>query len=318
MIIGAFPTTILNGQPEDATVVMSLFSWIQSQVNGNACNATTTTNVLKGDGNGNTTAAVLGTDYASPLSDYGLDSGSANTYVVNAGGPPASLIDGTRIRFKAASANTGASTLNVSSLGVQPIVNFYGNPLVGGEIIAHGNIEVTWNSSFNGGSGAWVIEATASLAPVGTVARWDTGTPPAGWLLRNGQAVSRAVYVALFALYGTTYGAGDGSTTFNLPNTVDHMPITAGNLYGNGATGGSKDAIVVAHTHTLTDPGHGHTYEGIQFTGNSNYPSTYGNYTPNSLQTNSATTGITVNSTGSSGTNANLPPYFANYEIVKA
>jgi hypothetical protein len=64
-IIGTFPTTIANGQVEDATVVMSLFAWIQSQTNGNACAATTGSTVLKGDGAGNTTAAVAGTDYSA-------------------------------------------------------------------------------------------------------------------------------------------------------------------------------------------------------------------------------------------------------------
>ena len=65
-IIGTFPTTIANGQVEDATVVMSLFAWIQSQTNGNACPATTGSAVLKGDGAGGTTVAVAGTDYVSP------------------------------------------------------------------------------------------------------------------------------------------------------------------------------------------------------------------------------------------------------------
>jgi len=64
-IIGTFPTTIANGQVEDATVVMSLFAWIQSQTNGNACPATTGSAVLKGDGAGATTAAIPGTDYSA-------------------------------------------------------------------------------------------------------------------------------------------------------------------------------------------------------------------------------------------------------------
>ena len=65
-IIGTFPTTIANGQIEDATVVMSLFAWIQSQTNGNACPATTGSAVLKGDGAGGTTIAIDGTNYVSP------------------------------------------------------------------------------------------------------------------------------------------------------------------------------------------------------------------------------------------------------------
>ena len=64
-IINTFPTTISNGQVEDATVVMTLFSWIQSQTNGNACPATSGTAILKGNGSGGTVVAVAGTDYSA-------------------------------------------------------------------------------------------------------------------------------------------------------------------------------------------------------------------------------------------------------------
>ncbi len=316
-IIGSFPTTLANGQPEDATQVMSLFSWIQSQVNGNACAATTTTNLLKGDGSGNTTSAVSGTDYVAPNADYIVGAGSTNVYTATFIPAITALTDGIKYRFKANVANTGASTLNASSLGVKPIVNWYGNPLVGGEIVANANIEVTYNTSFNSGNGAWVIENTIALPPVGSTMRWKTASAPAGWLVCNGAAVSRAVYAALFALLGTTYGAGDGSSTFNLPNSTDRMNIGAGNLYGLGALGGSKDAIVVAHTHGITDPTHSHNYAqgniGNGSAGSGAYTGAATTYT-----TTASSTGISINSTGSSGTNANLPPYIADYEIIKA
>jgi microcystin-dependent protein len=54
--------------------------------------------------------------------------------------------------------------------------------------------------------------------PAGSRAIWSGGAVPAGWLACNGAAVSRTTYANLFAAIGTTYGAGDGSTTFNLPN----------------------------------------------------------------------------------------------------
>lgn len=57
-----------------------------------------------------------------------------------------------------------------------------------------------------------------SGAQVGDVKFWPAGSAPPGWLKANGAAVSRAAYAALFAVIGTTYGAGDGSTTFNLPD----------------------------------------------------------------------------------------------------
>lgn len=64
-IVGTLPTTIKNGDAEDANVVMALFQFIQTQINANGCPATTGSGVLKGDGAGGTTAAVAGTDYVN-------------------------------------------------------------------------------------------------------------------------------------------------------------------------------------------------------------------------------------------------------------
>lgn len=64
----------------------------------------------------------------------------------------------------------------------------------------------------------WVNKKVDMAAPVGQVAHFARNTPPAGWLKRNGAAVSRTTYAALFAAIGTQFGAGDGSTTFNLPD----------------------------------------------------------------------------------------------------
>ena len=61
----------------------------------------------------------------------------------------------------------------------------------------------------------------STIAPTGVVQAFAGRTTPQGWLLCDGSAVSRTTYAALFAVIGTTYGAGDGSTTFNLPNLVD-------------------------------------------------------------------------------------------------
>ena len=77
-------------------------------------------------------------------------------------------------------------------------------------------------------------------------------TAPSGWLLCDGSAVSRTTYATLFAVIGTTYGTGDGSTTFNLPNLTDRFPIGAGSTYSLNATGGSANAIIPYHSHTAT------------------------------------------------------------------
>ena len=96
--------------------------------------------------------------------------------------------------------------------------------------------------------------------PSGVVAQFAGSAAPTGWLLADGSAVSRTTYAALFSVIGTTYGAGDGSSTFNVPNFKGRVPVGRDSSQGEfdtlGETGGAK-------THTLTEgelPSHGHTY----------------------------------------------------------
>lgn len=93
-------------------------------------------------------------------------------------------------------------------------------------------------------------------------------TAPNGWLLCQGQAVNRVTYSALFGIIGTSYGAGDGSTTFNLPDLRSRMPLGAGQ--GTGLTnrplnsrGGEETHVLsiaelAVHNHGISDPGHTH------------------------------------------------------------
>ena len=170
--------------------------------------------------------------------------------------------------------------------------------------------------------------ATAAISPfTGSMLMWPTATPPTGFLLCNGQLVSRASYSALFAVVGTIFGVGDGSTTFTLPDYRDRMPIGAGTTYTAAITGGSKDAIVVSHTHTatsvVTDPGHVHsiTHDNDSDSAGSAISGASNESPAVSKNTNSAITGITVATTnasaGVSGTNANLPPYLGIFFIIK-
>jgi len=162
---------------------------------------------------------------------------------------------------------------------------------------------------------------TAAMVPPGTIITYAGSTAPSGYLVANNAAVSRTTYAALFAVIGTTYGAGDGSTTFNLPNLVNRMPIGSGGLYALGATGGSKDAVVVDHSHTITDPGHKHQLRADSDTapdGGVGLATDDGiNVAIRVDAMDNQVTGITVNSTGSSGTDANLPPYIGQLYCIK-
>lgn len=84
-----------------------------------------------------------------------------------------------------------------------------------------------------------------SGSPTGTITMYGGSSAPSGWLLCQGQAISRTTYADLFAVIGTTYGFGNGSTTFNLPNLQGRFPLGKSNSHALASTGG-------AETHTLT------------------------------------------------------------------
>jgi microcystin-dependent protein len=166
----------------------------------------------------------------------------------------------------------------------------------------------------NGTSALWAVSV-----PVGTIHMWATGTAPAGYLLCNGASVSTTTFAALFAVIGYTFG-GSGAS-FLLPNYTNRMP------YGTtiGATGGSADAVVVSHTHTGTTNNAGtHNHAtNIAYDGTGGGDVSFGQMqfdNPTMIFTQNAgdhNHSFTTDATGSSGTNANLPPYLGINFIIK-
>jgi microcystin-dependent protein len=107
----------------------------------------------------------------------------------------------------------------------------------------HAYEEVAFVSDVGGGVGAIAVD-------VGLIATWHSSTPPTGWLLCDGSAVSRATYADLFDVIGTTFGAGDG-TTFNLPNFTGRSPMGV-NAAGTGQIPTAAGAATGEQTHTMT------------------------------------------------------------------
>lgn len=151
---------------------------------------------------------------------------------------------------------------------------------------------------------------------IGAICMFAMATVPNGYLACDGQAISRTTYAALFNKIGTTWGAGDGSTTFNVPPLMTKFPRHRDNSTVSGAVGTLQTNQNQAHTHTLsvsgttsTDPGHyhsasiydpGHTHTSNANTNNSN-SGTPGPYSvllplPAAATINAATTGVRVNS----------------------
>lgn len=136
------------------------------------------------------------------------------------------------------------------------------------------------------------IPSTSSTIPSGCIIIWSgsVGSIPSGYVLCNGSN-------------GT-------------PDLRNSFVLGAGNSYTVGQVGGSTDAIVVSHTHTVTDPGHLHNIASSG-SGTIANDSPVGATGASTATTASATTGISLVSAGTSGTNANMPPYYALAYIQK-
>jgi microcystin-dependent protein len=154
-----------------------------------------------------------------------------------------------------------------------------------------------------------------SLSPPGIIHPYAGSTAPSGWLLCQGQAVSRTTYAALFAVCGTTYGVGDGSTTFNLPNLKGRVAVgvdSADTAFDAvGEKGGAK-------THLLTTaemPSHTHNFKQRTLA------SALGDYQPGAASnTGSLITvsdGSIVLAAGGGAAHNNLQPYIALHHIIK-
>lgn len=145
-------------------------------------------------------------------------------------------------------------------------------------------------------------------APIGSLVMWAGSTPPAGgWLLCDGAAVSRATYATLFSVIGTTYGTGDGTSTFNLPDLRGRIPVGVGSHADVDALGDNDGAPLPSrrpkhkhtvndpgHSHGVSDPGHSHTFAYAYDSGGTAYPGRVGNNLNENHPVSTVGTGISV------------------------
>lgn len=113
-------------------------------------------------------------------------------------------------------------------------------------------------------------------APIGTIMTYAGNTAPSGFKICDGSAISRTTYASLFNIIGTSFGSGDGSTTFNLPNLKGKIPVGLDSEDTDfeilGKTGGEKE-----HTLTIEEmPSHQHTLQNSNAGGSSVSWSSYG------------------------------------------
>jgi len=101
------------------------------------------------------------------------------------------------------------------------------------------------------GTTAWRLNYNSSV-PTGTVAFYAANAAPTGWLIMDGSAKSRTTYANLFAVIGTIYGSGDGSTTFNLPNMLGQFPRgfdSSGSVDPGRTFGSTQSYAIQSHNH---------------------------------------------------------------------
>jgi microcystin-dependent protein len=89
--------------------------------------------------------------------------------------------------------------------------------------------------------------------PTATIVPWSDSSVPSGFLECNGALVSRSTYAALFAIVGTTYGAGDGSSTFALPDLQNNIPVGKSGTKALGSTGGADTVAIAGNCGGSTD-----------------------------------------------------------------
>ncbi len=194
------------------------------------------------------------------------------------------------------------------------------------------------------------LNSIDAFTPIGTLLPFAGSTAPSGWLIADGSAVSRTTYAALFAVCGTTYGAGNGTTTFNLPSLTNRVPVGSGGSYSRGNTGGASTVTLSTsqipshdhggvgdHSHSISGTAnsvgdHSHGYTNASSTrsdilaggGTTTNNGSFGDSTSGSGGHSHSLSGSigsagghTHSSVGSGSSHENMPPFVAMPYIIR-
>lgn len=170
-----------------------------------------------------------------------LTGGSATAYTLttNTGFFSKATMDGAEIALTIHTTNGANPTLNVDGLGADPIIidtTVSTTPVPSATLLTGGVYTLVYYNSGN----TWRLKDFYQLpftVPVGgMIDYFGTSAPSSNFVFPFGQAVSRTTYATLFALFGTTYGTGDGSTTFNLPDLRGRIAAGRDDMGGSSAS----------------------------------------------------------------------------------
>jgi microcystin-dependent protein len=217
-------------------------------------------------------------------------------------------------------ATSTASSISTTTLTVGGTVT--GTFAVGQTISGTGvtaGTTITALGTGTGGAGTYTVSVSQTVSSTAitasgttlTVSAVGSGTLLVGQVLTGTGITADTRIIAL----GTGTG-GVGTYTVNISQTVASTTVSGNPWISNGSTGGATDAVVPSPSHTLTDPGHAHTYLGGSLIASGYSPGGL-IYAGGSVATSTASTGISISSAGVSATNANLPPYLGINFIIK-
>ena len=164
--------------------------------------------------------------------------------------------------------------------------------------------------------------------PTATIVPWSSASVPSGFLECDGTAVSRSTYATLFGIVGTTYGAGDGSTTFNTPNLADNVPVGKSGTKALASTGGANTATSTGNVggstanatlSTAQLASHSHSFTGQSSQpGGGVYTGRYNNITVNTSSTGSGSGhSHNMSATFSGDATSVIQPYLTLIYIIK-
>lgn len=169
---------------------------------------------------------------------------------------------------------------------------------------------------------AQTLSNKAGIIPTGGILSFGGSSSPSGYLLCDGSAVSRTTYAALFSALGTTYGTGDGSTTFNLPDLRGRSPLGSGTGSGlsartNGQTGGEENHALSTdqmptHSHVHAVPWYGSTV--FTYSSSASSPVPIYRLTPHP---DDGSGNASTNTTGGGGSHNVMDPFLVLNFIIK-
>jgi microcystin-dependent protein len=278
--------------------------------------------------------------YRDDIAGAIMTAGSSTAYMVSSYQAFDTLahLSGQMIAFTPHVTNAATVTLNVDALGDKPLRSAPGVELQAGTIIQG----TPYVAVYNNADAAFYLQGffgNPYNIPIGAgLDFWGATAPNSSFVFPVGQAISRTTYSTLFSLVGTTYGSGDGSSTFNLPDRRGRVSVQldpAGGTINSatmspdgktlGARGGEQlhtlaSSEMPSHSHGVNDSGHSHA-ASVRLGTTVNSPAIIQGGSADNASFNFSTapalTGITIQNAGGGNAHNNMQPSIACNYIMR-